>query len=127
MRPSTPTPHPSPRAYKTARVEPSAAFYSTDLSEVLLPYEAVRSAADPAGELPRVPRLDLRRGRGARRSGIAPSWRGSEYEEGQSMSERPAPTSATIEKLLPSKAYECEACVKIGSDWVPCARARRAA
>jgi len=42
---------PEPEGLKTARVEPSAAFYSTDLSEFLLPYEAVRSAADPAGDL----------------------------------------------------------------------------
>jgi len=36
---------------KTARIEPAAAFYSTDLSEFLLPYEAVRTAAQPERDL----------------------------------------------------------------------------
>jgi hypothetical protein len=42
---------PEPDGLKTARVEPAAAFYSAELSEFLLPYEAVRTAADPAGDL----------------------------------------------------------------------------
>src|SRR5262249_22428331 len=36
---------------KTARVKPAAAFYSTDLNEFVLPYDAVRAAADPEEEL----------------------------------------------------------------------------
>jgi hypothetical protein len=42
---------PEPAGLKTASVQPSAAFYSTELSEFLLPYEAVRTAADPAADL----------------------------------------------------------------------------
>jgi hypothetical protein len=42
---------PEPAGLKTARVEPAAAFYSQDLSEFILPYEAVRSAAAPAADL----------------------------------------------------------------------------
>jgi Family of unknown function (DUF5996) len=42
---------PEPEGLKTARVQPAAAFYSADLSEFLLPYEAVRTAADPARDL----------------------------------------------------------------------------
>jgi hypothetical protein len=42
---------PEPAALKTARIEPAAAFYSTDLSEFLLPYEAVRTAAQPERDL----------------------------------------------------------------------------
>ena len=39
--------YPEPTGYKTAAVGPEAAYYSTDLGEWLLPYEAVRTAADP--------------------------------------------------------------------------------
>jgi hypothetical protein len=42
---------PEPAGLKTAAVRPSAAFYSTDFSEFLLPYEAVRSAASPENDL----------------------------------------------------------------------------
>lgn len=42
---------PEPDGLKTAAIEPAAAFYSRDLSEFILPYEAVRRAADPAGDL----------------------------------------------------------------------------
>ena len=34
------------------------------------------------------------------------------------MSEAACAHIRDLEKLLPSKAYGCEACVKIGSDWV---------
>ena len=33
------------------RVSPSAAYYHTSYKELILPYEAVRSAADPAAEI----------------------------------------------------------------------------
>ncbi len=42
---------PEPEGFKTARVEPAAAFYSSDLSEFLLPYEAVRTAPNPEADL----------------------------------------------------------------------------
>ena len=42
---------PEPSGFKTATVRPAAAFYSTDMSEFLLPYEAVRSSSDPEGAL----------------------------------------------------------------------------
>ena len=42
---------PEPAGFKDAIVRPAAAFYSTALSEFLLPYEAVRRAADPAADL----------------------------------------------------------------------------
>ena len=42
---------PEPEGLKTASVRPSAAHYNQDLSEFILPYEAVRSAASPAHEL----------------------------------------------------------------------------
>jgi len=42
---------PEPAGLKTVAVRPSAAFYSTDFSEFLLPYEAVRSAASPENDL----------------------------------------------------------------------------
>jgi hypothetical protein len=38
---------PEPSGYSQARVEPGAAFYSQELKEFLLPYEAVRTAPDP--------------------------------------------------------------------------------
>jgi hypothetical protein len=42
---------PEPPGLKTVAVEPVAAFYSHDLSEFVLPYEAVRRAANPAADL----------------------------------------------------------------------------
>ena len=42
---------PEPEGFKEALVRPAAAFYSKDLSEFILPYEAVRAAASPEKEL----------------------------------------------------------------------------
>jgi hypothetical protein len=42
---------PEPEGFRGASVRPAAAFYSPALSEFLLPYEAVRTAASPASEL----------------------------------------------------------------------------
>jgi hypothetical protein len=42
---------PEPAGLKTAPIEPVAAFYSQDLSEFLLPYEAVRTAVSPEADL----------------------------------------------------------------------------
>ena len=42
---------PEPDGFKTAAVRPRAAFYSTDMNEFFLPYEAVRTAAAPAEDL----------------------------------------------------------------------------
>jgi hypothetical protein len=39
--------YPEPEGYRTATVRPEAAFYGTDFGEWLLPYDAVRTAADP--------------------------------------------------------------------------------
>ncbi|HET7219127.1 MAG TPA: DUF5996 family protein [Vicinamibacterales bacterium] len=39
--------YPEPPGFADARVAPSQAFYSPDLREFILPYEAVREAADP--------------------------------------------------------------------------------
>ena len=43
--------YPEPPGYVDAPVAPSAAFYSQDLREFLLPYDAVRSAASPEAAL----------------------------------------------------------------------------
>jgi hypothetical protein len=42
---------PEPAGLKTAAVRPAAAFYSTELNEFILPYEAVRTSAAPADDL----------------------------------------------------------------------------
>ena len=42
---------PEPEGFKTAIVRPDAAFYSQDMSEFLLPYEAVRTSTDPEASL----------------------------------------------------------------------------
>ena len=42
---------PEPDGFKTAPVEPAAAFYSRDFSEFILPYDAVRTAASPEAAL----------------------------------------------------------------------------
>jgi hypothetical protein len=42
---------PEPKGLKEARVEPPAAYYHRELGEFILPYEAVRKAADPARAL----------------------------------------------------------------------------
>ena len=42
---------PEPSGFKSAAVQPPSAFYSTDLSEFFLPYEAVRRSASPDADL----------------------------------------------------------------------------
>lgn len=42
---------PTPPQLPTAQVAPAAAYYSTELGEFLLPYEAVRQSPDPAATL----------------------------------------------------------------------------
>ena len=42
---------PEPEGLKTAAVQPRAALYHHELSEFILPYEAVRGAADPEADL----------------------------------------------------------------------------
>jgi hypothetical protein len=42
---------PEPPGFKSAAIQPAAAYYSNDFSEYILPYEAVRTAASPAGDL----------------------------------------------------------------------------
>jgi len=39
--------YPEPEGFRTTKVRPDAAFFSTELGEFILPYEAVRSAARP--------------------------------------------------------------------------------
>lgn len=43
--------YPAPEGFAAARVQPEAAFFSKDLGEFLLPYDAVRTAADPDATL----------------------------------------------------------------------------
>jgi hypothetical protein len=43
--------YPAPEGFATARVRPDAAFFSEALGEFILPYDAVRTAADPDGAL----------------------------------------------------------------------------
>lgn len=43
--------YPAPNGYRAASVQPEAAFWHEDLSEFVLPYEAVQSAADPDAAL----------------------------------------------------------------------------
>jgi len=42
---------PEPAGFKTAPVQPDAAYYHRELGEFILPYEAVRTAADPDAAL----------------------------------------------------------------------------
>jgi hypothetical protein len=42
---------PEPEGLKTAQIDPPAAYYNTELSEFILPYEAVRTSASPAEDL----------------------------------------------------------------------------
>ncbi|HEY1962865.1 MAG TPA: DUF5996 family protein, partial [Rhizomicrobium sp.] len=39
--------YPAPQGFADARVQPAEAFFSKDLGEFLLPYDAVRAARDP--------------------------------------------------------------------------------
>jgi hypothetical protein len=39
--------YPAPEGFASARVQPAAAFFSKELGEFVLPYEAVRTASDP--------------------------------------------------------------------------------
>lgn len=43
--------YPSPNGFRSASVRPDAAFWSEELAEFVLPYEAVQSAADPDAAL----------------------------------------------------------------------------
>jgi Family of unknown function (DUF5996) len=43
--------YPEPEGYRAARVEPAEAFYDQSQGEFLLPYEVVRTAADPGSKL----------------------------------------------------------------------------
>jgi hypothetical protein len=43
--------YPEPAGFAAAHVQPAAAFYSDTLHEFLLPYDAVRAAADPDATL----------------------------------------------------------------------------
>jgi hypothetical protein len=43
--------YPEPDGFAAAKIRPSAAFYSKDYSEFVLPYDAVRVSADPAATL----------------------------------------------------------------------------
>ncbi len=43
--------YPSPEGFSAARVKPEAAFFSPDLGEFILPYDAVRQSEDPDGTL----------------------------------------------------------------------------
>jgi hypothetical protein len=42
---------PEPAGLKEAAVQPSAAYYHHELGEFILPYEAVRTAPDPAAAI----------------------------------------------------------------------------
>ena len=39
--------YPEPRGFRSTRVKPAAAFFSEQLGELILPYDAVRTAAQP--------------------------------------------------------------------------------
>jgi hypothetical protein len=43
--------HPKPDGYESAKVRPAAACWPAEMGEWILPYDAVRSAADPDGDL----------------------------------------------------------------------------
>lgn len=43
--------HPAPAGFAEAKVQPDAAFYQRELGEFVLPYDAVRAAADPDATL----------------------------------------------------------------------------
>jgi hypothetical protein len=43
--------YPAPEGFSEARIEPKAAYYSAELGEFLLPYDAVRQAEDPEATL----------------------------------------------------------------------------
>jgi hypothetical protein len=42
---------PEPTGLKDCKIEPSAAYYHGEMGEFILPYEAVRTAADPEGAI----------------------------------------------------------------------------
>ena len=66
---------PEPEGFKTAAVQPAAAFYSQEMSIFVLPYDAVRTAAIPreiSGRFFGRPTMRARR----LRSGIDQTWKG---------------------------------------------------
>ena len=48
---SIPNAYPAPDGFAAAKVKPSEAFFSKELGEFILPYDAVRTARDPDAAL----------------------------------------------------------------------------
>ena len=77
--------YPEPPGFRATKVRPDAAFFSEALGEFVLPYDAVRTAADPDQRAARFPAKHLRgrrdsselgsRGAGMR-AGHSPAWCG---------------------------------------------------
>ena len=74
---------------RRSRIEPEGARWSKELGEWLLPYEAVRTAADPDAAAAALPRIDLSRRRRPRRAGIRPSTARSACRAGRDRSAEP--------------------------------------
>ena len=54
--------YPAPEGFAEAKVAPAEAFYSKELGEFVLPYDAVRTRAEPDARADGFPADDLRRG-----------------------------------------------------------------
>ena len=63
--------YPRPEGIEQAQVKPAAAYWSVELGEFFLPYEAVRTAADPRQALLDFSRVDLSSRRRSRRLGLS--------------------------------------------------------
>ena len=61
--------YPAPEGFAAAPVRPAQAFFSKELGEFILPYDAVRTAADPRAALLEFLQTHLRRGGGPRQMG----------------------------------------------------------
>ena len=66
--------YPEPPGFRAAKVRPEAAFFSEALGEFILPYDAVRTAADPDKMLLDFLESTYEAAAVAQRSGIATRW-----------------------------------------------------
>ena len=111
---------PEPSGLKTAAVQPGSAYYNTDLSEFILPYQAVRASAAPEADLRAFLRTTYdaaatlgRWDRDRLERAVSFGAHGRDTMTGQACSDILA-----IKRVTTAKKRECETCVPIGARWV---------
>ena len=95
--------YPEPAGFAQARVKPDAAFYSTDLHEFILPYDAVRQVEIARRDAARIPADHVRSGGECWASGIARHSSAATSKSRQALREK-------LERCRHLPAQQCVAC-----------------